>query len=765
MAQTGHTGIEAAVAGEEQRQHWQLLDDNLKREWSALDPAAGLSRDVLTYATDNLGVLETGIKVRLLLSLLRVTDNELATLWQPIIKFLSASKHDSEPWVRSAMDIVVTRIAERNIPTTAAGDTSESIIDKSQLPLPSGTIQSAKEEVLGKIWESWQDEWNKRKPIRMVELKDEQEKRQIKSETNATVVAKANNADGYVATGKTTTAVTCVNTETVLAVKDAKKEAPASVTTIVEVKKNSDDAKLIKTTQNGVSSSQSKEAETSVASTAGSNGQGQGDGTTSKLDTPVTTSATVALSTSEPTTATTTVALPQSPVKKEDTQPAASTAPLANDTKATPATEDTTAIVTAKPLPTAATTAAATVAKPNGVVPMESEEEMYLVPPDFFPTEWLFMSQTLLLQHDHYDLEHSARNVHFTPLTMDKFTTELPAGAGTAPSANASNRNGMAARGAHTNGNGVNGGRMSRLVKPQQQQQLVKNKAPLLSAAEIMARREATKARKPTTGTTNKPIRGLVDHNEMERQRLLRQATRGSGRGSGRGGVRGGRVGAAGGPGAVKRRSGMMTRGGSTSAMRGSSKRVRGGFSRQMSTSSSLASPGSDSGSDYHHHQSQDPDRTPYASSEGSYPRPSPSPSPPLGSPVMASPGWSPGPESPSGSPQPMSPSNGGANVAANLLRGAKKMTVENRGVVEAFLAGEGNPTPAAGHERRILHSVKVTKTANAEVFLQETFYIVINYDTRKYRKIKQKKHIKMKRKQPGAGPTPSPPAASPPSS
>jgi hypothetical protein len=45
------TDIEAAVGQEIQQEHWLLLDDQLKREWSVLDASAGLSADVLTYVS------------------------------------------------------------------------------------------------------------------------------------------------------------------------------------------------------------------------------------------------------------------------------------------------------------------------------------------------------------------------------------------------------------------------------------------------------------------------------------------------------------------------------------------------------------------------------------------------------------------------------------------------------------------------------------------------------------------------------------------
>jgi hypothetical protein len=45
------TDIEAAVGQEIQQEHWLLLDDQLKREWTVLDASAGLSADVLTYVS------------------------------------------------------------------------------------------------------------------------------------------------------------------------------------------------------------------------------------------------------------------------------------------------------------------------------------------------------------------------------------------------------------------------------------------------------------------------------------------------------------------------------------------------------------------------------------------------------------------------------------------------------------------------------------------------------------------------------------------
>jgi hypothetical protein len=737
--------------------------------------------------------LETGIKVRLLLSLLKLEDAELAKLWTSVVRFLHASKNDSEPWVRAAMDIVVARLRERKF-TPAVTAT----VDQSQLPTSSGMIESARDAVLKAMWGSWHEAWTKRRPVQpkpektvLAKQHEVLPEQMMNNKHNIVGDAKpaVNDADGdvkmevdtvavvagAVGTGpvagesKAAAATTTSGSETVAPVVDA---AAVRASAAVPGSTSSQSSNL---PQGSEPKSTDVVAAAAVTETKGQTDVEQkGDNVTvskpnsdsTKIELLKKTASSAAVKVEATVTATDTTSTTPGPPQGDTSQQKME---LTKDaTAATPAPSPIHEAVKAKP-----------------VAPVEAAEEMYLVPPDFCPTEWLFMSQSLLQQQGHYDLAYSARNVHFTPLAMDKFTVELPVGNSLSPT----NATATAAAAATTerlsNGTGdanKGGVGLPRTHKPPQQQRQPQQQQPktaLPSAAEIMARRmEARKNGSGTaaTATTNKPILKVVDHNEMERQRLLRQA---AAHGRVRAGVA--RGGGARGGAANKRRPGVMTRGGSASAVRGGSagrgmhKRVRGGggvggvgrgglpphlMQRHTSAgSASLTSPGSDSGSEYYPRATHDANRTPYASSEGSYPRPTPSPSPPLGSPMMASPGWSPspGPESPSESPPPTSPGGGtnAASVAANLLRGAKKMSVEHRRMVEAFFAGEGNPNPETGDEKRILHSQKHTKTANTDIYLQETFYVVINYQTRKYRKVKQKKHIKVKRKQPTPSPAP----------
>jgi hypothetical protein len=110
-----------------------LLENKLRNEWSAPEFAQYLNASRLEYACKELATLDSGIKMRLLLSLLSLPMPRLHALWTNIEGILGVAASDRDEWVRVVLALVRRRLpskADIGVPNDPTSLTSAATLSK-----------------------------------------------------------------------------------------------------------------------------------------------------------------------------------------------------------------------------------------------------------------------------------------------------------------------------------------------------------------------------------------------------------------------------------------------------------------------------------------------------------------------------------------------------------------------------------------------------------------------------------------------------------
>jgi hypothetical protein len=110
-----------------------LLENKLRNDWSAPEFAQYLNASRLEYACKEFATLDSGIKMRLLLSLLSLPMPRLQALWTNIEGILGVAASDRDEWVRVVLALVRRRLpskADIGVPNDPTSLTSAATLSK-----------------------------------------------------------------------------------------------------------------------------------------------------------------------------------------------------------------------------------------------------------------------------------------------------------------------------------------------------------------------------------------------------------------------------------------------------------------------------------------------------------------------------------------------------------------------------------------------------------------------------------------------------------